>query len=206
MTENTKRCSYCGKHDKNGCRVNGDFYCNSCYQRMHKYGSAEPRKRKSTNKFEVVGDTLVITLKNGFKYYADAEELEKLQKYSWCKAATGYAVANIGHKVTKMHRYILGISDPQKLVDHKNRNISDNRKQNLRICTRAENCRNKSVSKNCETGHIGIRKTENNTFNVRITCNWKEIHVGNFKTLEEAIKARAKAENKYHKEFASHLT
>ena len=48
---------------------------------MHKYGSAEPRKRKSTNKFEVVGDTLVITLKNGFKYYADAEDLEKLKKY-----------------------------------------------------------------------------------------------------------------------------
>ncbi len=201
-----KMCGYCHSTKGGGCKVDGIYYCNSCYQRIHKYGSPVPRKRKSTNKFSIAADgTLVITLKNGMNYYADAEDKELLEKYSWCMAATGYAVANIGGKVTKMHRYIMGVTDPNILVDHKNRFIYDNRKKNLRCCTRAENCRNKSVSKNSNIGHLGIRLTKGGRYNVRITKNRKEIHIGNYETLEEAIKAREDAEDRYHKEFGSHL-
>ena len=160
--------------------------------------------RKRTNTYEVHGDVLKITTKNGIEIIADADDLEKLNKYSWCISKTGYPVANINYKVTKMHRYILGLSDPTIIVDHKNRNPFDNRKANLRICTIADNTRNKSVSKNCKSGHIGIRKTPYGRYNVRITCNRKEIYVGNFKTLEEAIAARKTAEQKYHGEFGSH--
>ena len=199
-------CEYCHSTKGGGCKVNGKYYCNSCYGRIYRYGSPIPRERKSTNTFSIVNNnTLVITLKNVTKYYADAEDKELLEKYSWCKAVTGYAVANIGNKVTKMHRYILGITDPKVIVDHKNRSICDNRKQNLRICSVKENARNKSVSKNCKTGHLGIRMTKEKKYNVRITFNRKEIHVGNYDTLELAINAREAAENKYHKEFGSHL-
>ena len=199
-----KECGYCRCKKNGGCKIYGVYYCNPCYQRIYHYGSPVPRKRKSTNTFTVVGENLVITLKNGIKYYADAEDKELLEKYSWCRAATGYAVANINYKVTKMHRYIMGITEPNILVDHKNRNIYDNRKENLRICTRAENCRNKSVSKNCRTGYLGIRFTKEGRYNVRITKNRKEINIGNYKTLDEAIKAREDAEDIYHKEFGSH--
>lgn len=199
-----KECTYCHSMSSNGCRVDGAYYCNPCYQRVHKYGTPIPKKRKNTNTFTTAGEVLLITTRNGFNYIADADDRELLEKYSWCRSATGYAVANIGHKVTKMHRYIMGITDPNVLVDHKNRNIYDNRKENLRICTHAENCRNKSVSKNCKTGHLGIRQTKEGKYNVRITSNWKEIYIGNYETLEDAIKAREAAEDKYRKEFGSH--
>lgn len=201
-----KVCGYCHSEKNDGCKVDGVYYCNSCYQRIHKFGTPVPRKRKSTNSFSITNDgILVITLKNGFNYYADAEDREMLEKYSWCRAKSGYAVANINGKVTKMQRYLLGVTDPHILVDHKNRFINDNRKENLRVCTRAENARNKSVSKNCKTGHIGIRITKEGKYNVRITMDRKEIHIGNYETLDEAIKAREDAEDRYHKEFASHL-
>lgn len=163
----------------------------------------KPRKR--TCKYEVSGDVLVITTKNGIELLADAEDLELLNKYSWCVSKTGYPVANIMNKVTKMHRYILGIKDSSIIVDHKNRNPLDNRKANLRICTITDNARNKSVSKKCKSGHIGIRITKHGRYNVRITANRKEIHIGNFKTLEEAIIARNNAENIYHGEYGSHI-
>lgn len=160
--------------------------------------------RRRTNTYKVHGDILVITTSKGVEIIADADDLEKLNKYSWCISKTGYPVANINHKVTKIHRYILGLTDSSIIVDHKNRNPFDNRKTNLRICTTTDNARNKSVSKKSKSGHIGIRKTPNNRYNVRITCNRKEIHVGNFKTLDEAIAARKAAEDRYHGKFGSH--
>lgn len=126
-------------------------------------------------------------------------------KENGCKSKKGYAVANIRGKVVKMQRYIMEVNDQKAVVDHINRNIFDNRKKNLRICSQAENCRNKSVSKKCKSGYLGIRVTKHGRYNVRITVNRKEIHIGNYGTLEEAIKAREMVEDKYHKQFASHL-
>jgi predicted transcriptional regulator len=57
--------------------------------------------RKSTNKFEIVGDILKITAANGTLILADANEYDLLRKYSWCISRTGYAVANINYKVVK---------------------------------------------------------------------------------------------------------
>ena len=45
-------------------------------------------------------------------------------------------------------------------------------------------------------GFKGIRK-KYNSYQARITVNYKEIYLGNFKTLDEAIRARKKAEAEY---------
>lgn len=136
---------------------------------------------------------------------ADADDAIKVMRYSWCVSKTGYAVANIKGKVTKMHRYILGEAVcANKLVDHKNGNSLDNRRSNLRICTHAENMRNVATKKTSKVGHLGIRMTKEGKFNVRIVYAGVEHHIGNFDTLEIAIKAREEAEDFYHGDFASH--
>lgn len=195
------KCCICGER-KDVC-IDGKYYCNKHYQSMKKYGHPFGEKRKSTNSFKVIGDVLTIVTKNGDVFLADVEDKEKLEKYSWCLSKTGYAVANINHKVTKMHRYILGVKDQKVVVDHKNRDTCDNRKDNLRICTCADNARNKTVSRNCKSGYIGIRLTDHGKYNVRITFDRQEIHIGNFETLDLAIAARKEAEKRYHGEFGS---
>lgn len=45
-------------------------------------------------------------------------------------------------------------------------------------------------------GHKGVRKLYN-CYQARITVNYKEIYLGNFKTLKEAVEARKNAEIKY---------
>jgi hypothetical protein len=42
-------------------------------------------------------------------------------------------------------------------------------------------------------------------YNVRIFVDGKEIHVGNFQTVEQAIESRRQAELKYYGEFAPSL-
>ena len=169
-------CVICG--EPYSCYFDGKPYCNKHYQRMRLYGNPDGRPRKSTNLFKTEGDILSITTKKGDMILADAEDREKLEKYSWCISKKGYAVANTGKKVVKMHRLILDVADPGKVVDHINHNKLDNRKENLRICTQADNTRNKTPKGECP----GIRVTESGRYNVRITLNRKEIHVGNYKT------------------------
>lgn len=50
--------------------------------------------------------------------------------------------------------------------------------------------------KNNKSGHTGISLV-NGKYRVRIQVNHKSIHVGYFDTLDKAIKARKKAEEKY---------
>lgn len=133
----------------------------------------------------------------------DAENAEKVKKYSWCISKTGYPIANIGGKVTKLHRFLLGIEKQKEIVDHINGNPLDNRRINLRICTCAENNRNCKLSKNNSTGHTGVSRIKSTgKFRARIMLDRKEIRLGHFDTYEEAVKAREQAEIKYFGEFA----
>lgn len=153
--------------------------------------------KKNTNTYVIK----VIT-KKGEEILIDAEDFEKVRRYSWCISKTGYPVANISGKVTKLHRYLLGLTNPKIIVDHINRNTLDNRKCNLRICTALENARNTTVSKNSSTGYLGISLTAQGKYRARIMVNRKEIRLGNYSRIEDAIKARKQAEKKYFKEFA----
>lgn len=143
----------------------------------------------------------VIT-SNGVEILIDPEDYERVKRYSWCISKTGYAVANIKGKVTKMHRYILNESKPEIIIDHINRNKLDNRKENLRRCTVKQNSRNTSVSKNNTTGYLGISLTAQGKFRARIMVDGKEIRLGNYDNIEEAIKARKQGEKIYFGEYA----
>jgi hypothetical protein len=79
-------------------------------------------------------------------------DYERLSKYKWKAKRSGggvlYAVRNTvvgGRNVTlRMHRVVLGYEGTED-IDHINRNSIDNRKSNLRVCTRAENLRNSDL-------------------------------------------------------------
>ena len=194
-------CVVCG--GKFSSHFAGNPYCNKHYQSMHAYGQPNGKPRRSTNTFNISENILIITTKKGDTILADAEDYEMLQKYSWCISKTGYAVACIQKRVRKMHRCILAnkLNDGD-IIDHANGDPLDNRKTNLRICTPAENGKNISVKSSNKLGVKGVRLTKNGTYNVRLVVDGKEIHVGNFRTLEAAISAHTEAERKYHGAYA----
>ena len=198
-TKCTEPCCVCG--GKFSSHFDGKAYCNKHYQSMIRYGQPYGHEKSTTNQYVVEGDLLKIITQNGDVILADSEDYEKLSKHSWCVSKTGYAVANINRKVTKLHRYLLDVTDPFMVIDHKNHNRLDNRKTNIRVCSQRENAKNKGAVNNKE---VGIRETKHGTYSVRITNDREEIHIGSFKTLEEAKEARLKAERKYHKEFGYH--
>ena len=69
-------------------------------------------------------------------------------------------------------------------------------KENCRWANNATQQRNKGVFKNNKLGVKGVR-VESNRYKSSITIKGKYIHLGSFSSLEEAIEARKKAEQKY---------
>lgn len=92
-----------------------------------------------------------------------------------------------------LHRLIM---NPTKglVVDHINRNTLDNRKSNLRVVTIQENLRNQKRLNN-KTGVTGVA-VMGDKFTAQIKHNYKKIHLGVFKTIEEATVARKEAETR----------
>ena len=96
----------------------------------------------------------------------------------------------VNRKYTKdevyLHRILIGAKKGE-IVDHINRNKLDNRIENLRIVTQSQNNLNRKVSN--PLGFAGIRKV-GNKIRAFIHKNDKQIHLGYFFTVDEAVKAR----------------
>lgn len=79
-------------------------------------------------------------------------------------------------------------------IDHINRIRTDNRIINLRIADASTQQRNKNRNKNSK----GYRKKPSGYFQAFIYHNKNFIHLGNYKTEEEAIEVRKLADLKYY--------
>lgn len=83
-------------------------------------------------------------------------------------------------------------------IDHENHNRLDNRLKNLRNVDDTGNLRNRSKLKNNTSGVMGISFiTSRQKWQVSICHNGVNINLGQFKTKEEAISVRKKAELDY---------
>ena len=202
-TKSSEVCCVCGAPFSS--HYDGKPYCNKHYLRMKVNGTPEYVGRKRTNTYDVQGDTTIVTTKSGRTFTVDTADLEQVKRHSWCFSKTGYLVANIDHRVMKLHRYLLQ-PDDGVIVDHINGDPSDNRRCNLRFCSDAENARNTSASKTSRSGILGVRRVESGKYSARIMVNRKEIRLGLFDTLEEAVAARENAERLYFKEFSPSIS
>lgn len=115
----------------------------------------------------------VINTKNEGEFYIDRDDYEKIKNHSWyIKDGKGYIASKINGKTVKLHRYLLNVTDPKQIVDHKDRNIFNCRKNNLRITNSSTNNINCSFSKNNTSGRTGVYLNNNggNKKNWRAQC------------------------------------
>lgn len=171
-------------------------------------------KRKLKNKNNIiVHDTyteIILEYKNGTKVpvKVDNEDVSDLLLFRWSRLNTkenAYAYTTIvvegKQKSILMHKFILNYFGDLD-VDHKNGDKFDNRKSNLRICTHQNNGTNRKLSKNNKSKYKGVSwYKRDSTWEVKIMVNYKDIFLGRYKNLEEAIKVRIEAEEKYFGEF-----
>lgn len=196
-----------------GCentKVHAKGLCKRHYEINRRWGSPYIRTRWDRNEIIVVkGDYAEIILYNNksneiARTLIDADDIERIKDYKWHIAnSLNYVEAIINRKKTALHRYIIG-AQKSEIVDHKNRNVLDNRKDNLRICTLQQNAYNKRLPKNNTSGYLGVTWHKRHQKWMASLCfNKKLVFIGYFEDYNEAVNERIKAEKEYFGEFAS---
>lgn len=160
----------------------------------------------------------------GHAVILDAEFAEDFDPDRWRvsdnKRGHRYVEADGVHRYGKpkclvqLHR-VVSLAKRGEHVDHVNGLTLDNRRINLRICSRGENSRNRTARHDCKSGLKGVyyrppnsqRRTKNGVWVASIGATvdgkFRRIHLGHFKTAEEAALAYNEAATKYHGEFAN---
>lgn len=120
------------------------------------------------------------------------------------KKSDGYLAGAINDRNYPAHRIIFKwMTDREPIqIDHRDRNKEDNRWQNLRGATVAQNKANSGASARNQCGWKGVN-ARRGRFCARIFINGKYRHLGVFDTAEEANAAYFKMAQATWGEFAS---
>ena len=171
-----------------------------------------------------VKQIIIESKKNGkFTILIDEEDWDRVKKYKWnvrVRPNTNYVRANIPNpeggfrnrprkdgspggtkreSTLSMHRFIMDAPKGMQ-VDHINGNGLDNRKCNLRICTKSDNAKNRRLNKNSKSGFKGVspRKSKKSPWVAQISGRL----IGYYDDPEEAAKAYDEEAKKEYGEFA----
>ncbi len=140
----------------------------------------------------------------GHEVLVDDEDLPLIRKYSWHISANHkrhYAHAwggrAHGRKIISMHRLLMGF--PAQQIDHINGNGLDNRRLNIRLCSKAENLRNR----NRRIGASGFRgvRIVGSRYVAQIQINGKKYQRCGFRDAESAARAYDEMSKDLHGEF-----
>lgn len=142
--------------------------------------------------------------------FVDDEDFDMVSKYNWNISEskgnlylTARQVIDTDKKrKVKIHQLLMWPYDSKNfVVDHKNRNALDNRKENLRIVTTADNCKNRRPQSNKSVPYKGVHNAYK-SFRAEIMVNGVRIGYGGFKTPEEAALKYNELARIHHGEFA----
>ena len=140
------RCTVCGRisHKTQGSlKASKGMGCQYCRPDYH---------------FSVDGGVAKGVLPDGTEFIIDAGDMETVSRHYWhYKKNKGYIVSVQAESgKMQLHRFLLGITDENVIVDHTNRNRLDCRKGNLRIVTPQQNSMNSSLPHSNTSGFIGV--------------------------------------------------
>jgi hypothetical protein len=115
---------------------------------------------------------------------------------------SGYLATKFKGNQYLLHRLIWLIEHgeyPLCDIDHINRDRCDNRIENLRLTTRAENCQNSVTRRIGASGVLGVTwHRQSRKWRASIQSYGRGIYLGGFESFEDAVSARKAGEIEHH--------
>ena len=151
------------------------------------------------NTFEMKGGYAEMRCYDGSIVKVDTDDVPILSSYVWHVDPNGYVIGRVDGVTTKMHRFLLRLDNGgAEEVDHINRDKLDNRRSNLRIATRSENCFNRGIQSTNTSGYIGVYKhVQMNKWCAQMNKDGHRMYLGYYDSIDDAVSARRAAELQY---------
>lgn len=147
-----------------------------------------------------------ISLTRGKVALVDDDVYEWASKFKWLALKTGrrwYAIRSERKLTLLLHREILE-SPKGVYTDHINGDGLDNRRENLRICTRQQNAQGFQRKQVGTTSKFrGVSRCRGQKWQSHIKANGHKHYLGQFKSEEDAARAYDVAAKELFGEFAS---
>lgn len=201
---NTKdSCCVCGssfKVQKNNKLGNGNYFCGKHNHQLYRYG----KWFETTPEYKLNNGYVSIYIPNNEQEIKISYDslIDVFYNYPTSITNTGYVKLRNGEL---LHRFLMKdkLNENNLVIDHINHDKLDNCIHNLRVCSARENTLNTTLSKNNTTKYIGVTWTKNrNKFKAYINIDNKQIHLGYFTDINEAVKSRLLGEKQYFGEYA----
>lgn len=206
------KCEECGSDNRIQRYKDLGFFCGKCRHMLDRHGYIKDVHRRTPNKIELFNDRaeLITTDNDGnitSRFIIDHEAVPMVIKHKWGEngvyCRTGTFQISL-HRILTLESNELYNTDI--VVDHINKNTFDNRFSNLRITDNTNNVRNSSIGKNNTSGIVGVSyRKDRNKWRAFIMVDKKQISLGLYENIDQAIKARLEGELKYFGEYAPQL-
>lgn len=150
---------------------------------------------------------LEVHLTKGLVAKVDLSDRALIECVSWraSKSSAGLYYARGYFQGVDMYMHVLlaGPVPTGKEVDHRNGDTLDNRRANMRVCTRRQNYRNRGKRPNCTSRFKGVCRLKGcDRWRAYIRTASGFRHLGTFSREEDAAKAYNRAAIRYFKLFA----
>ena len=150
-----------------------------------------------------------VQLSRGLVALVDDQDYDMIISHRWQptpadqKQVRFYASRRTSRSTFYMHRVILN-PPPGMEVDHINGDGLDNRRCNLRLCSRGQNNANIKNIRRASSGFRGVYiSSTSRLYRAMISVGKKNIELGRYKSAEEAAKAYDAAASAAFGEFAT---
>lgn len=173
--------------------VSGDTISCGCIKKINGY----EKFLKENNNYDTSGEYGIGYDSSGNKFYFDLDKFNVIKDFYWFVNSKGY-VQNSNGKL--LHNFLF---PDYLIVDHINHKKFDNRSSNLRNVTGSQNMMNRSKGTNNTSGYVGVVwHKKDHRWQAQIVVNQKNIYLGQYQDINDAIRARKKAEEKYFGEYS----
>lgn len=123
------------------------------------------------------------------KSLVDEEDFNRINEHKWSLSPFGYAVTSDKRKTIRMHRMIMNCLPSDPMIDHRDRDRLNNRKDNLRHATAKQNAQNRELTTSTKTSkYLGVSLKKDNKTKPWRACSGS-VDIGSYKTEEAAAYA-----------------